>query len=210
MQEENKTEVVEIEEVKSSVLDRTRKEMKRAKKRILFSKISSITIPIIVAILLIGYPIAIHNINSSGTTKSWKNMIERVSIDYSDLEKTQSVSIEELNETKDAQFYWLENMTRIESYILTYKGKNTIIEEHYLYYDIECVLYIINLESRITELIISEKLDTFFLHNELKIKYAFLENDAMGEFIANYKYQFKINSSDTSTIETILSNLTNS
>ncbi|MDE7384947.1 MAG: hypothetical protein K2M84_04215, partial [Anaeroplasmataceae bacterium] len=164
MQEEKNTEIVE-EIAKDSSLDLARKALRKNVRIGRITKICSITIPILIGIILIGFPIIMHNINVSKNDRYWKEMIDYVSVSYTNLEKTSLSSIEELNKEKHAHFYWLDNMERTESYILTYQGKNVLIEEHYLYEDIECVLYVINTASTIHEIEINSSIlnNTFMI-----------------------------------------------
>ncbi|MDE5547222.1 MAG: hypothetical protein K2I88_07135 [Anaeroplasmataceae bacterium] len=209
MQEEKNTEIVE-EIAKDSSLDLARKALRKNVRIGRITKICSITIPILIGIILIGFPIIMHNINVSKNDRYWKEMIDYVSVSYTNLEKTSLSSIEELNKEKHAHFYWLDNMERTESYILTYQGKNVLIEEHYLYEDIECVLYVINTASTIHEIEINSSiLNNTFMIETYYINYGFKDDKYYGQFLNEYRYCLTIYSTDTSTIETILSNLRN-
>ncbi|MDE5856494.1 MAG: hypothetical protein K2H06_05560 [Anaeroplasmataceae bacterium] len=207
--EEKETEIVETV-ASDEILAQAMRALKKNKRRMKISQICSITIPVILGIILIGFPIIMHNINVDKNNRYWKEMITQVNVDYTDLEKMSISSIQELNKEKKAQFYWLDNMTKTESYILTYNDKNVLIEEHYTYNDIECVLYIKKEKSTIKGIEINHKLvNKYIIKDNLYINYSSFEENTYGRLSSEYMYQFTINSTDTSTIETIFSNLTN-
>ncbi|MDE6414322.1 MAG: hypothetical protein K2K48_02820 [Anaeroplasmataceae bacterium] len=210
MGNEKETEIVE-DIASDRVLDLAREALRKDKKKLRISKICSIVVPILIGILLIGYPIITHNINADRNERYWKQMISQAEISYNELEKEESDSIEEINDKKKGRFYWIDNATVTGTYILKQDEKIIVIEEHYLYEDIECVLYVTNRESSIVELnkqnITLNGLSTF--KDYFLIKYGIFEGSIYGNFNSIYKYQFIINSTDTSTIEAIFSNLTN-
>ncbi|MCM1557910.1 MAG: hypothetical protein NC087_10370 [Anaeroplasma bactoclasticum] len=211
--EENKIEIVEKEEVGSIVLRKAKKAMRLAKKKILFSKICSITIPILVAIFLIGYPIFLHNINSNtAASKSWKNMISSDNVEYTQLMKEESKSIKELNIENKGEFYWIKNALITETFLLKQESRIIIIEEHYNYEGIDCIIYITNKDS----ILYNRNLDTSSLEKQADIEdgiqvYTAGTNDIFyAKMEKNFNYYFKFKTDSISTIEVILSNLTNS
>ena len=208
MEKEYETEVVEGI-VGEQTLDLARQALHKEKRKLLISKICSIVVPIFVAFIIFGTPVILHHVNAEKRVY-WKKMIVQVQIDYDDLEKTNLTSIEELNKEKKAEFYWLDNMTRTESYLLTSDGKTVLIEEHYNYNGIECTLYIANPSSSISKITDLKNLDSeFLLVDSSKIKYAIINEKCLAKFEKNHDYYIEIVTTNTSTIESIFSNLTN-
>ncbi|MDE6407303.1 MAG: hypothetical protein K2K50_01695 [Anaeroplasmataceae bacterium] len=208
MGNEKETEIVE-DIASDRVLDLAREALRKDKKKLRISKICSIVVPILIGILLIGYPIITHNINADRNERYWKQMISQAEISYNELEKEESDSIEEINDKKKGKFYWIDNVTVTGTYILKQDEKIIVIEEHYLYEDIECVLYVTNKESKVQGISRDNiSYNNFFYMSYCIINYAFFEKSIYGIMVSDYKYQFIINSTDTSTIEAIFSNLT--
>ncbi|MDE6047113.1 MAG: hypothetical protein K2F56_00640, partial [Anaeroplasmataceae bacterium] len=142
MQEEEKTEIVE-EVAKNSALDLARKALRRDIRVKKISKICSIMIPVLIGIMIICIPILTHNVNVSKNDRHWKSMISSTEINYNDLVKEDSETIEEINDKNKGAFYWIGNAEVTETYVLKQEDKIVVIEEHYLYEGIECVLYIV-------------------------------------------------------------------
>ena len=209
MQEEKNTEIVE-EIAKDSSLDLARKALRKNVRIGRITKICSITIPILIGIILIGFPIIMHNINVSKNDRYWKSMISSTEINYNELLKEVSETIEEINDKSKGKFYWIGNVEVTETYVLKQGEKIIVIEEHYLYEGIECILYIKNRNSIIEDIDNDYMLDkNYLLMGILYIDYSISENNCNGRFSSEYEYYLTIHSTDTSTIETILSNLRN-
>lgn len=206
--EEKELEIVE-ENIRNATLDQARKALKKDKRRIRISKICSIVVPVMVGILLIGYPIVVHNINATEKMKRWEAMMSVTEINYDDLEKEESKSLRQLNKENNGRFYWLKNAELTETYQLKQENKIILIEEHYLYNTIECVLYATNVETYIPEINTEERYNVDYLLNKnTKINYVIDESKTFGQFVYFFQYKIEIQSTDTSTIETIFSNLT--
>ena len=210
MEKERETEIVEGV-VSSKALDLARGALRRHKKRVKISKMCSIMVPILLGILVIGTPLLMHY-NNVGNTVYWKEMIIQAQTEYEKLEKTSITSIEELNKEAKAKFYWIEHATITGSYLLKQDNTIILIEEHYLVDDVECVIYIKNKHSIIEEIEVSKKLldKSIIIENRSTIQYGFLDNEqCYGTFSRDYDYLLTISTTDTTTIETIFSNLTN-
>ncbi|MDE7213282.1 MAG: hypothetical protein K2N42_01745, partial [Anaeroplasmataceae bacterium] len=86
-----------------------------------------------------------------------------------------------------------------------------VIEEHYLVDDIECVIYVKNKNSNIQGLnLFSLILNKVYLYDNFNaLTYDIINESGIGNFSSDYDYYITINSTDTTTIESIFSNLTN-
>lgn len=208
--EEKEAQIVE-ERVKESALDQARKELKKDRRKKRLSKISSIVVPILIGIVVIGYPILMHNINADKKERYWKEMIGITEVRYSELKAEESESLYELNKKNNGRFYWLKEAQIIGTYQFKENNKIILIEEHYLFEGTECVLYVLNTESKIDKLVMNDsKLDKeYALDINKKLKYTVDESESYGKFNDIYIYQIEIQSTNMTIVETIFKNLTN-
>lgn len=173
-------------------------------KRIRISLISSFML------LLVMVPVFIHfGSQSQNNTVYWKDMLISTVTNYEDLTKKEMNSIKELNEKNNGNFYWLDNATRTESYLLKQDDQIVGIEEHYLYENIDCVLYIMNQNSYIEMLNSIGSFEMKYnISYDLIINYTTRFNFCYARLRDSYSIILTIDSTDIPTLESIFSNLT--
>lgn len=208
--EEKEAQIVE-ERVKESALDQARKELKKDRRKKRLSKISSIVVPILIGIVVLGYPILMHNINADKKERYWKEMIGITEVRYSELKAEESESLYELNKKNNGRFYWLKDAQIKGTYQFKENNKIILIEEHYLFEGTECVLYVLNTESKIDKLaeIDDKKTQRYSLSDSLFIDYGIQGTDTIARFTNNYNYRIEIQSTNITIVDTIFKSLTN-
>ncbi|MDE7106533.1 MAG: hypothetical protein K2O22_05155, partial [Anaeroplasmataceae bacterium] len=142
-------------EISDSVIDLAVKELRRTviRKRQMRYKAIRLSFISTFMILLLLVPVLIHiGSQPQNNTVYWKDMIISTSANYEDLTKEEMSSIKELNEKNDGNFYWLDNATKKESYLLKQNDQIVGLEEHYLYENVEVVIYVTNLKTDLKDL----------------------------------------------------------
>lgn len=155
MREEKEKEQIYIKThiVSDSVLDQTTRLMKNKTEiptHILNASHRSlikIIFTTMVAILIVLPTVILFYTNSRDSVygTSFTYTVE----EYSSLERKEISSIRDYAKENDLQFLWLEDLQITESWAFYKEDKLILVEEHYLFNDEECILYLMNPNTQI-------------------------------------------------------------
>lgn len=162
-----------------------------------------ISIFVIVLTLQIALRFEISNV--------WKEYLVETVENYENFNKEDSISIQELNQKEKAKFYWFKDLERTQTFLYTTDNQSVLIEEHYIYEDIEFILTISNAQTiyskfNVKDLILDHQM---IISNEILISYGIFENNCYAKFSSTYNYYIEIYSSDSGILESILLKLVN-
>ncbi len=178
---------------------------KRRRRRIvrisLSSTFAAFAVVILICILSLRTP-------TKPNEPSWKSSLTIAHVDYTSLDEEESVSIQQINQDYNAEFYWLDNMEKTNTSFFYFKKELVLIEESYLYNNIPCTLYIMNNNTIITGMELDLIYTSIMNYNGIKILYDYFEPNLYFKIKKDLTYQFIINSSNLDLIEEVVSHLT--
>lgn len=195
-----------VEEVRDSVVDKAMRDLrknvefeKRARRRF----IRRISMGIMVCLIAVSIPLSIILTKSNNGKDIWWNLLENVNAGYEKLDKESIISIDAFNKQNKASFCYLNDIEKKDSYLLKYDDKVAGLEEHYIYNSIEIDMYIWHKKSNIDVFQIGRYLKTSDILT-YRFSYSIIDDYFYSEMISDYKYQFKIHTSNIEVVEEII------
>ncbi len=196
-------------EESDAILDLARNELNKnsnqTKKK--QKKIVGISVPILVTMLLflLILPISFEN----GFIKPDYGDSAPITYNYRDLTKIKMESVESFNQNQGTNFLSIHEAEVLETYQLVYKEERELIEEHYEYNSIHCVLLIskniINFYD--CNYILFNYSSMSIINDNLLINWSLSDNIFYGRVFKNsYFYYLYIETENNDIINRILSN----
>ncbi|HRF70506.1 MAG TPA: hypothetical protein PKV66_03660 [Candidatus Pelethenecus sp.] len=196
-------------EESDAILDLARNELNKnsnqTKKK--QKKIVGISVPILVTMLLflLILPISFEN----GFIKPDYGASAPITYNYRDLTKIKMESVESFNQNQGTNFLSIHEAEVLETYQLVYMEERELIEEHYDYNGIHCVLLV---STKLLEFSDCAFVPIYFssygyFNESIRIEWTLKEDIFFGRlFIENCYYYFYIETENNDIINRILSN----
>lgn len=127
--------------------------------------------------------------------------------EYNSLERKEISSIQDFAKEKDLKFLWLKDLEITESWLFYREDKLILVEEHYLFNDEECIVYLMNPNTQI-ELpnFPTSGLTTVYKNLDGPIvSYTITQNKFYGVFYKHYKVFIEFSTIDFEQIDQLLS-----
>lgn len=130
--------------------------------------------------------------------------IEVISCNYEELDKTKINSIEEYDRLNQTDYAYFRDYEITESYSLQFEAKDVMVEEYYLYQEIEIIFQALDVDYRINNIHNVKRYDFKTQINNIDFNYTHIDNVCYAFYkTKDYKYYFTVKSSDEALLTEI-------
>ena len=127
-----------------------------------------------------------------------------VNVRYDELAKTKILSIEEYNIVNQTDYAYFRGYEITESNSLQFEAKDVMVEEYYLYQEIEIIFQTLDVDYRINNIHNVKRYDFKTQINNIDFNYTHIDNVCYALYkMSDYQYYFTVKSSD----ETLLTEI---
>ncbi len=182
----------------------TKKKLRRNKEFIRKSRIRLIRKTLLLffaSLLILSIPITYACVNPNN---NWYILSGGIHTNYNSLSKETINSISDFNKDNNYIIHYFRNVEKKDSYLLKCNDKNALLEEHYIYNDIEISLYMSHKNSSITISDFKDKYNNNMTISDYKIKYYNIDGYYYLEILSGYKYKIKIHTSNLEIVKELI------